>query len=160
MVARMPAALLLTLLLLTLLPAAAGAEIVPGKSIAGIEVGMKKAKVIEILGQPDETNRANHEIFGAYTELVYGKTTIGLFDSNRRVFNVTTRSRSERTDRNIGVGSTKRAVRRRVEGVKCEIVQGFRHCYLGRFVPVKIVMDFVLNRDNRVRRITLARVID
>jgi hypothetical protein len=159
MVAPMPAALVLTLLLL-LFPAAAGAEIVPGESIAGIEVGMKQAQVEEILGEPDETNRARNEIFGAYTELVYGKTTIGLFNSNRRVFNVTTRSRSERTDRNIGIGSTRRAVRRRVPKVKCENVQGFRHCYVGKFVAGRIVMDFILNRDNRVKRITLARVID
>ena len=156
----MRAALLLTLVLMLLLPAAAGAEIVPGESIAGVKVGMKEAQVREILGTPDETNRATHEIFGAYTELVYGKTTIGLFDSNRRVFNVTTRSRSERTDRNIGMGSTRRAIRRRVEGVKCENVQGFRHCYLGKFLPGRIVMDFILNRDNKVKRITLARVID
>jgi hypothetical protein len=152
--------LLLTLLLLALLPAAAAAEIVPGKSIAGIEVGDTRAQVEEVLGEPDEVRRPRHEIFGRYVELRYGLMRIGIFRSDSTVFSVTTTSRRERTSRGIGIGSTRRAVRRRVPNVKCENFEGFRHCYVGRFVAGRIVMDFILSRENRVKRITLARVID
>ena len=48
-------AVLLSLLLLLLLAAPAGAVIVPGKGMAGVELGDCQARAIEVLGPPDRT---------------------------------------------------------------------------------------------------------
>jgi len=155
----MRAALLIAALLL--LPvASASAEVVPGESIAGVEIGMKRGEVKRLLGQPDEVRRPRHEIFGRFIELRYGRLKVGLFRSDRTVFSVRTTSRRERTASGVGVGTRKRGLRRRLEGERCERLEGFRHCFLGRFEAGEIVMDFILTRSNRVKAIRLIRVID
>jgi len=149
----------LTALLTALaLPAAAGAEIVPQKSIMGIELQMTKAEVKAVAGQPDEVRRRRHEIIGTITEYRYGRTRVGIAPGSGVIY-VSTRDRDERTAEGVGVGTRKRVLRRRLEGERCERTSGVNHCWFGRFRAGRTVTDFRI-RDGRVQSVTLAIVID
>ena len=73
---------------------------------------------------------------------------------------VSTTSRTERTRRgNVGVGSSERALRRHVRGVRCSSFGRFRSCFVGRPEPGRTVTNFHIRRD-RVTRVTLGIIID
>lgn len=142
-----------------LLPAAAGAAIVPQQSIMGIELQMSKAEVKAAAGEPDAILQRQHEIIGKVTEYRYGRTRVSIAKQSG-VISIRTRDRDERTAENVGVGSRKRFLRRKLEGERCKREFGFHHCWLGRFRAGRTVTDFSLNDENRVRWVTLAIVID
>lgn len=64
----------------------------------------------------------------------------------------------------LGVGSTRREVKRRLRGEPCAVEFGVNRCYVGEFVPGRIVTDFLLEKKHgepaRVRRVAVARVLD
>lgn len=155
----MRSALLGSLVAMLVLPAAASAEIVPQRSIMGVQLQMTEAEVRSVAGEPDSVRSRPHEIMGRYTQYRYGRTKIGLGEGSG-VFFVSTRDRSERTATGIGVGSRKRAVRRRLSGERCRNEYGIHHCWLGRWRAGRTVTDFRLNRKKRVKQVTLAIVID
>ena len=150
---------LISLALLLLAPAGAGAAIVPQKSIMGIELQMTRAEVKAEAGQPDAIRKRPHEIIGEYTEYRYGRTRVGIARQSGVIF-VVTRDPMQRTADDIGVGSRKRFLRRSLEGERCKREFGFHHCWLGRFRAGKVVTDFALNKRERVRSVTLGLVID
>jgi hypothetical protein len=82
-----------------------------------------------------------------------------LFQGGQRVTSVSTTGVGDRTSRGVGVGSTRRAVRRRVEGITCEEFEDVTSCHTGEFLAGKRITDFLL-RNGRVRRVTVAFVID
>jgi hypothetical protein len=151
--------LLLAVLLALAVPAAAGAALVPQKSLGGIELGMTEDEVQAERGTPDEISHPPHPIAGESTEYRYGLTYVTILPSSG-VVTVTTTSRRE-TYRGAGVGSTETALRKVVKGERCATEFGYRTCTLGKFVAGRIVTTWHISRKTRkVRRITLGRVID
>jgi hypothetical protein len=139
----------------------AGARVVPQRSIKGIELQMTVDEVREVAGSPDRVAFVQNPIIGRTRVWRYGKTRVG-FDGDgddAKVINLDTTSRGERLANGIGVGSTRRRVRRRVKNVRCRVEFGVDHCYLGRFVAGRRVTDFRLT-DGRVSRIVVGIVID
>jgi hypothetical protein len=149
----------LAIALLLLLPAGAEALIVPQRSIMGVELEMTRAEVKAVAGEPDEVEKRPHEIVGQITEYRYGRTRVGIARNSGVIF-VNTRDRSERTAEGVGIGSSKRFLRRNLSGERCRDEFGVHHCFLGAFRAGRTVTDFRLNKRNRVRSVTLGLVID
>ena len=149
---------LLVLIALLAVPAAAQAVIVPQTSIMGIELGMTKAEVKAKAGTPDAVRHPRNEIIGRYTEYQYGLTQIGIAN-NSGVIYVSTRDRDERTASGLGVGSRKRAVKRKLQGETCQKLPQGSRCFLGKELPGRTVTDFRF-RHGKVRSVLLGRVID
>jgi hypothetical protein len=135
----------------------ATARVVVQHSIAGIELQMTKAEVRERLGRPARVRTGRND-FGRYSEFVYPRVTVS-FQSGSLVTGLRTASRLERTRRGVGVGSTEAQVKARVAGVRCRTESGFRHCFVGRFLPGRTVTDFRV-RKGRVTSIVVGFVLD
>jgi len=151
---------LLTIALLASLgaPAAASALVQVDRGIAGVRLGNSRAEVRAALGSP-RTKRSGTNDFGAFSQWTYRGGIRVIFQGRREVSTVSTSGRGDRTARGVGVGSSERAVRRRVRGVRCETIAGFRSCHTGRFTAGEIITDFLI-RGGTVRRITVGRVLD
>ena len=144
------------------LPTAAGAVIVPQKSIKGIELEMTVAQVREELGSPDRFRTVRDPFAGRVREWRYGLTTI-LFSGTRpdaQVVMVQTRSRTERTAAGVGVRSRRATVRSKVPDVRCLVEFSYDHCFVGRWTAGQVVTDFAIDRRGRVSRVTLGRIRD
>jgi hypothetical protein len=106
------------LFLLALAAAApAGASIVPGHSIAGVELSMTQAEVIGVLGAPSATQHGSNE-FGTFTKFKYHRLTV-FFQGDVTVTAVTTTRKVERTAHDIGVGSTRAELKAGVTKLHC-----------------------------------------
>jgi hypothetical protein len=137
--------------------APADAKILVQRGIAGVELRMTKAQVRSNLGTPTRIRSGRNE-FGRYVEFVYPRVTVS-FQGASRATGLRTRSRLERTGRGIGVGSTEAEVKAKVAGVRCRTESGFRHCFLGRFLPGHVVTDFHI-RGGRVSSVVVGFVLD
>ena len=139
------------------LAASAGAAIVPQGGIAGVRLQMTKAQVRAKLGAPKKVERGRND-FGPFTTFVYSRVTV-TFQGNRKVTGLVTRSPLERTASGVGVGSSEARLKARVRRVKCKTESGFRHCFLGAFLPGRTVTDFAI-KNGRVTRVTVGIVLD
>ena len=148
---------LLTAAAVLLLAPAADAMIQLDRGIAGARLGNSKAEVRAALGKPSSVVKHNGE-FGRTTTYRYRGGVRVIFLEGRVTLAGTT-GRGDRTKRGVGVGSTERAVRRRVRGVLCETIAGTRSCHTGRFTAGEIVTDFLLH-GGTVRRVSIGRVFD
>jgi hypothetical protein len=137
--------------------AAVSATIVPQRGIAGVRLEMTKAQVRATLGAPRSAVHGSNE-FGSFTIYRYRGLRV-TFQGNRRVTDVFTTRPTERTARGVGVGSTEGQVRAKVAGVRCRTESGFRHCFVGRFLPGRRVTDFRIKRG-RVSSVHVGFVID
>jgi hypothetical protein len=137
--------------------AAAHSTIVVQHSIGGVALNMTKAQVRARLGRPVRVRVGTND-FGTFTERVYKRVTV-TFQTGDRVTNLRTTSPLEQTARGVGVGSTKFAVKARVHNVTCKNESGFGHCFVGAFLPGRIVTDFRLD-GNRVGSVSIGFVID
>lgn len=158
---------LLTLLLLLALAVPAGAMIVPGKGMAGVRLGDCQERAIEVLGPPDRT-------FGETDFAGFASTYIyvdrGLKLEFRRgpgecleLTSILTTKRLERTEEGVGKGTTRRTLRRRLSGEKCQTFRRPRRvtlCWLGSRQPARRVTDFRLGSHGRVWTVRVAIVID
>jgi len=152
------AALVASVIVVTLAAAApADAAIVIQHGIAGLELQMTKAQVRAKLGTPAKVRTGKNE-FGTYTEFVYARVTV-LFQSGSRATAFRTFSRAERTPRGVGVGSSEAQVKAKVAGVKCRAEFSSRHCYVGKFLPGRVITDFHI-RKGRVTSIVVGFVVD
>jgi hypothetical protein len=131
--------------------------IVVQHSIGGVALNMTKSQVRAKLGRPLRVHVGSND-FGTFTERVYKRVTV-TFQSGDRVTGVRTTSPLEQTARGVGVGSTKSAVKSRVHGVTCKNESGFRHCFVGAFLPGRVVTDFRLG-GNHVSSVSIGFVID
>jgi hypothetical protein len=136
-------------------PAAATALIQIDRGIAGARLGNTKAEVRTALGQPRRVVTGSN-IFGPFTRFRYAGGIRVTFQSGNRVTAVSTTGLGDRTARAVGVGSTRRAVRRRVPGVRCEAV-GI--CQTGTGEPGDRITAFFL-RDGRVFQVSVGIVVD
>ena len=135
----------------------AGAAIVSQQGIAGVKIGMAKAKVRSVLGKPTSVKRGSND-FGKYTIFKYAGLQTE-FQGNTTLTGVSTTRTSERTASGIGVGSTVAQVKAKIKGVTCATDSGFRHCYLGKFRAGRRVTDFAIKRG-KVSRVDVGVVID
>lgn len=135
--------------------------IVPQKSIAGVKLDMTEGQVAAIVGQPDRTRVNTHPIFGTSTVASYRAAGIDAVFVAGRVTSVSTTSSGLRTPRDVGVGSTRRAVRNRVNAVRCErFSRAWSSCYVGSYRAGTVVTDFRINASGTVRRVTIGYVVD
>jgi outer membrane protein assembly factor BamE (lipoprotein component of BamABCDE complex) len=144
-------------LALALTASSARAAIVVQRSIGGVALNMTKAQVRAKLGRPMRVHVGTNE-FGAFTERVFKRVTV-TFQSGDRVTNVRTTSPLEQTASGVGVGSTKFQVKAGVHNVTCKNESGFKHCFVGAFLPGRTVTDFRL-RSRRVSSVSIGFVID
>ena len=156
--ARLPLSLLAAALIALAAPAAATALIQVDKGIAGARLDNSRAEVRAALGAPARTRSGTND-FGPWLRNEYRGGITVFFQGRTRVSAVSTTGRGDRTARNVGVGSTEAAVRRRVRGIRCETIVGTRSCHTGRFTAGEIITDFLL-RKGRVTRVTVGRVLD
>ena len=146
------------LLCLALAATPAAATIRPQKGMAGITLDMTQAQVTKVLGKA--TVQRGRNDFGPFVIFRYSKLDLSvIFQGAVRVTTITTSGKTERTSKDIGVGSSERAVKRNVRGVKCETFSGIRSCHVGTFEPGRRVTDFVIRRG-KVSRVTIGYVID
>jgi hypothetical protein len=135
----------------------AAAAIVVQRGMAGVTIGMTKAKVRALLGAPAKLHNGRNE-FGRYTQFDYSNVTI-LFQSGSHVTALRSRNSYEKTSRGVGVGSRAFDVRTKVPNVRCVNESGFNHCYVGTFKPRHIITDFLI-RNGRVTLVVVGRVLD
>jgi hypothetical protein len=122
--------------------------------IGGVRLGQTEGKVRAVRGVPVRVVRARNE-FGGYIQLRYRGLTV-TFQGGRRVTAVSTRGRTERTNRGVGVGSTKAELLAAHPSVTCPDTF---HCVVGREEPGRTVSSFAL-RSGVVRQVTIGFVID
>src|SRR4051794_24782702 len=98
----LPAALLVT----AAFAAPADATIIPGKSIAGVAIGAKESSVTKMLGKPDSRKSLNGQALLHWSKLRLSVVTI-----SKKVSEVTTKSRTERTPTGLGRGTKLKSLR-------------------------------------------------
>jgi hypothetical protein len=146
--------LLLAVLAALALSAPAGAAIVPGQSIAGVELEMTQGQVIGVLGTPARIQHGTNE-FGSYTVFRYRKLVV-TFQGNASVTAVKTTRRAERTPHGVHVGSTRAQLKAGVNHLRCDTKW---LCRKGRLLPGHRVTVFRLYQG-RVTSILVGFVID
>ncbi len=141
---------------------AADAKIVVQQSIAGVKMGMTRAQVEKVLGTDAKVRTETSEITGPYKVLRYGLTEVSISGGSQgSVFSVTTRSKKQRTSKNVGVGSSEKVLRQRVKGLKCVSYGKVRSCTRGSFTPGATVTEFRFGATSRrVARVSIGLVID
>jgi hypothetical protein len=122
--------------------------------IGGVRLGQTEAKVRALRGAPVRVVDGVNE-FGGYIELRYRGLTVFL-QGGRRVTAVSTGARAERTNRGIGVGSTKAQLLAAHTTATCPDTF---HCVIGREEPGRTVTSFRL-RAGVVRSAIVGYVID
>jgi hypothetical protein len=135
----------------------ADAVVVPQRSIAGIRLGMTQAQVKRVLGKPKQIQRGRNG-FGRFVAFQYQNLRV-FFQGTLRVTSISTTRRGERTQNGIGIGSTERAVRKKVRGVHCSGIPNLRLCEVGVAKPGRRLTTFFV-RNGRVATISLALVVD
>jgi hypothetical protein len=139
--------------------APAHAVIRPQKGMAGVRLGMTQTRMRDALGEPVRTRQGMND-FGPFTQFIYPRSITVTFQGNRRVTGISTRGRSERTERGVGVGSSETAVRSKVGHVRCETIAGAHTCHVGSFVAGHRVTVFLISRNGFVQSVTVGFVLD
>ncbi|MEI8105380.1 MAG: hypothetical protein WCH31_06030 [Actinomycetes bacterium] len=140
-----------------LVAAPATAAIVPGRGVGGATIGMSPAQARAALGAPRSSLHGTND-FGPWVEYRYPNVVVS-FQSGTGATTITTGSRTERTGKGIGVGSTVAELTQRITGARCLTELDHRHCYVGRWMPGEIVTDFSI-RGERIVQVTVGRVLD
>ncbi len=134
--------------------APAGAAIVPGKSIAGVKLGMTQAQVIVVLGAPSHTTHGTNE-FGSFTVFEYRRLRV-TFQGDVTATAVKTTRKGELTPHGVHVGSTRAQLKAGVTKLHCITP---RLCQKGKSNPGARVTVFRLF-NGKVTSILVGFVID
>jgi hypothetical protein len=156
-----------SLLALLVLAAPASATIVPGKGMAGVELGQCQKRVIEILGFPDRTFGSN-DVFGFVSRYYYNERGLKLEfrkGAGRCLVlgSIRTTKGQERTAEGVGKGTLRKTLRAKLRGEKCRTFKQpkrIRICWLGSFTPSKPITEFRIDSKGRVNNVRVAYVID
>jgi hypothetical protein len=147
--------------------APASAEIIPQQSIAGVAIGMSPQQVVGIVGEPGNV----HSEYGGssgedyYTTFRYGKRGVKVrFIRRRGVDKVTSievyKGRQELTATGIGIRSRRAKVAAEVAGARCKRYdKWYAVCSVGRGKIGDVQTTFWLNRRDKVKMVTLARIL-
>ena len=128
------------------------------RGISGIRLGMSQTRVKAGLGIHHKT-KTGRNAFGPFTQFLYRGGITVTFQGNANVTAIAISGGTDRTATDVGVGSTEKAVKKGVRGVKCQTLAAVRDCHVGSFRAGKRVTDFTLD-NGRVSRVTIAFVID
>jgi hypothetical protein len=139
--------------------APAQAVIRPQKGMSGVRLGMSQTEMRAILGQPVRTRQGQND-FGPFTQFIYPHSITVTFQGNRDVTGISTRGRTEKTERGIGVGSSETAVKAKVGHVRCETISGTRTCHVGSFQAGHRVTVFLISKSGFVVSVTVGFVLD
>ena len=159
--------LLLSLLALLLAAAPASATIVPGKGMAGVELGDCIERAIEVLGYPDRTFGSSD--FAGFKESYYYNKSALKLEFRRgpgeclELTSIRTRSGEERTKEGVGKGTKRKALRAKLKGEKCRTFTRPKRisiCWLGSMTPSKPLTEFRIDSKGRVNNVRVAIVID
>jgi hypothetical protein len=150
---------LLTVAAVLLAAAPAGAVIRPQKGMAGVRLGMSQTQMRDVLGDPTMTKQGQND-FGPFTQFLYPHSVTVTFQGNRNVTGISTRGRTEKTERGVGVGSTEAAVKRKVGHVRCETISGKPTCHVGSFEAGHRVTVFLISKTGKVATVTVGFVLD
>lgn len=119
---------------------AASAQIVPGRGMSRVELGMTARQVQARLGRP--VAKGGFKWF-------YARVTITF--RNRRVVELMTTRSTERFANGIGVDSSEAEVRAAFPRLKCAAMPPFyRRCRLGTGAPKSRNTDFIMGTTRRV----------
>jgi hypothetical protein len=139
--------------------APAHAVIRPQKGMAGVRLNMTQTQMRGVLGQPTRARQGMND-FGPFTQFMYPHSITVTFQGNRRITGISTRGRTEKTERGVGVGSAETAVRQKVGHVRCETISGSHMCHVGQFDAGHRVTVFLISKTGFVKTITVGFVLD
>jgi hypothetical protein len=142
-----------------LLAPSAHAVIVPQDNIAGVKIGMKAEKVLDVLGDPARTITTRDGI----TTYTYKKKGIKVsFRPNRANTHWVTfavivyQHRRQLTAEGVGLGDTRRTVKAKIKGAWCRRYDpSYAFCIVGSGKTGRISTTFLLDRRNKVKRVML-----
>jgi hypothetical protein len=137
----------------------ASALIRPQKGMAGVRLDMTQAQMRKVLGDPSSVKQGFND-FGGYTQFLYPHSITVTFQGNQHITGISTKSRSERTARDVGVGSTENDVVSKVTHARCDTIAGVRTCHVGSFKPGSRVTVFLMSRRGHVSTVTVGFVVD
>ncbi len=124
------------------------------RGISGIAIGMTPAQVTAGLSGPSHMTTGTNG-FGPYTQYVYpGGMTI-TFQGNTTVTAIAISGPTDRTVRDVGIGSTLTAVKHGVRNIKCQTFARITDCMVGKLIAGNRVTVFML-KHGRVTRVTIA----
>jgi hypothetical protein len=137
----------------------AQALIRPQKGMAGVRLDMTQDQMRAVLGQPTRVKQGYND-FGSYTQFLYPHAITVTFQGNTRVTGISTKGRSERTARGVGVGSTENEVLAKVSHSRCDTIAHVRTCHVGNFAPGHRVTSFLMSKHGHVSTVTVGFVVD
>ena len=130
----------------------------PGVGAGGVRLGMSEGQVLKVLGQPERRVPRRTEL-GTFIDLTWPGISVRRWDgAGGRVVNIEVTDRGIRMRNDIGVGSTRSAVRKALPGADCD--ESPLLCILGDAVPGNTVTTIRFGRTNRVTEVSVGRVID
>lgn len=136
----------------------ASANIVVGKSIAGVSLGMTEAQVVAVIGPAKATRDTKDEITGQpVRELEYNSMYVQVM--NGSVILVSSVSKKEKTSNGAGVGMKERTLKKKVKGLKCSGAKN-RICFKGSGKPGTVSTAFSMTKSKKVRGVVIGIVLD
>jgi hypothetical protein len=126
----------------------ATAQIVPGRGMSRLQLGMTAAQVQAKVGRP--VAKANWKWY-------YARVTVTF--RNRRVVELMTTRSTERFANGIGVDSTEAQVRAAFPRVQCGPMPPFyRRCRLGAGTPGSRLTDFIIGTTRKVLYVIITQL--